>query len=336
MRVIAEGRPVIVGEVLFDTLPSGEAMLGGAPFNVAWHLKGFGLDPLFISKVGEDCNGERILTIMEKWGMDLKGVKMDSNHATGRVEVELDESKNPTYHIMPNRAYDYISGTAALAELDNIECSLLYHGTLIRRVSPSDNSMPVSRQALELLRKETGLPIFVSLNLRPPWWDYDSVSQLLKEATWCKLNEPELAAINRRSTISPAEREDAAHAVLEQYDLEIVMVTLGTEGAFFVLEGGEVVPGRPRIVPTVVDTIESEKILVDTIGAGDAFAAVALLGLSCGWPVKTILQRAIDFSSDLCSWAGATPRSKALYVSYLQRWGQDDIAGNQSLKYPEY
>jgi fructokinase len=59
MRVIAEGRPVIVGEVLFDTLPSGEAMLGGAPFNVAWHLKGFGLDPLFISKVGEDCNGEQ-------------------------------------------------------------------------------------------------------------------------------------------------------------------------------------------------------------------------------------------------------------------------------------
>ena len=32
--------PVVFGEVLFDCFPDGSAVLGGAPFNVAWHLHG--------------------------------------------------------------------------------------------------------------------------------------------------------------------------------------------------------------------------------------------------------------------------------------------------------
>jgi len=37
--------PVLFGEILFDRFPDGREVLGGAPFNVAWHLRGFGLDP---------------------------------------------------------------------------------------------------------------------------------------------------------------------------------------------------------------------------------------------------------------------------------------------------
>jgi len=33
----------IFGEVLFDQFPDGQQVLGGAPFNVAWHLQAFGL-----------------------------------------------------------------------------------------------------------------------------------------------------------------------------------------------------------------------------------------------------------------------------------------------------
>ena len=41
--MINPARAIIFGEVLFDTFPDGTAVLGGAPFNVAWHLQGFGL-----------------------------------------------------------------------------------------------------------------------------------------------------------------------------------------------------------------------------------------------------------------------------------------------------
>ena len=33
----------VFGEVLFDQFPDGANVLGGAPFNVAWHLKALNL-----------------------------------------------------------------------------------------------------------------------------------------------------------------------------------------------------------------------------------------------------------------------------------------------------
>ena len=44
----------IFGEVLFDCFPDGREVLGGAPFNVAWHLHAFGQSPVFVSRVGDD------------------------------------------------------------------------------------------------------------------------------------------------------------------------------------------------------------------------------------------------------------------------------------------
>ena len=68
-------RPLIFGEVLFDEFPDGSCVLGGAPFNVAWHLQAFGLQPLFISALGEDEAGQQIVAAMRAWGMDLSGVQ---------------------------------------------------------------------------------------------------------------------------------------------------------------------------------------------------------------------------------------------------------------------
>ena len=56
--------PIIFGEVLFDCFPDGSAVLGGAPFNVYAHLGRMGLDPLMITRVGEDERGNRLLAAM--------------------------------------------------------------------------------------------------------------------------------------------------------------------------------------------------------------------------------------------------------------------------------
>ena len=60
-------RPWIFGEVLFDCFPDGSRVLGGAPFNVAWHLQALGLEPLFLSRVGRDAAGREIRTAMGEW-----------------------------------------------------------------------------------------------------------------------------------------------------------------------------------------------------------------------------------------------------------------------------
>ena len=58
-----EAIPLIFGEVLFDVYPDGTEILGGAPFNVAWHLQGFGVSPLMISRVGKRIAGSMSYTM---------------------------------------------------------------------------------------------------------------------------------------------------------------------------------------------------------------------------------------------------------------------------------
>ena len=75
-------RPLVFGEVLFDCFPDGAEVLGGAPFNVAWHLQGFGQEPLFVSRIGDDIRGNQIRAAMSDWGMSLSGLQLDTSHAT--------------------------------------------------------------------------------------------------------------------------------------------------------------------------------------------------------------------------------------------------------------
>ena len=74
MTNLSGQRPVIFGEVLFDRFPDGSVVLGGAPFNVAWHLQAFGMAPLFISRVGNDALGRTIRDTMHCWEMDASGL----------------------------------------------------------------------------------------------------------------------------------------------------------------------------------------------------------------------------------------------------------------------
>ncbi|MDB5205493.1 MAG: hypothetical protein JWR72_568, partial [Flavisolibacter sp.] len=54
---------VCFGEVLWDILPSGP-LPGGAPMNVAYHLKKLGINPALITKVGRDDYGRKLTAIL--------------------------------------------------------------------------------------------------------------------------------------------------------------------------------------------------------------------------------------------------------------------------------
>ena len=97
----------IFGEVLFDHFPDGKRVLGGAPFNVAWHLQAFGRAPRFISRVGADAEGRSVLNAMRDWGMDTQSVQVDERLPTGRVSVAIVDNE-PAYDIVADCAYDTI------------------------------------------------------------------------------------------------------------------------------------------------------------------------------------------------------------------------------------
>ncbi|UCE89482.1 MAG: hypothetical protein JSW10_01160, partial [Pseudomonadota bacterium] len=193
---ISPGRPVIFGEVLFDVFPDSGAVLGGAPFNVAWHLRGFGLQPLFVSRVGTDAHAETILSRMRAWGMDDMGMQRDPDHPTGTVRITFNDTGH-SFEILPAQAYDYIDAEQALAALRTQQLSLLYAGTLAARTD-------VSRSALDAVMAGCGVPLFVDINLREPCWDHARVDHTLARARWAKLNDEELAAVLRRD-IAPTD-----------------------------------------------------------------------------------------------------------------------------------
>ena len=175
------GRPVIFGEVLFDHFPDGNAVLGGAPFNVAWHLRGLGENPLLISRVGDDPTGRRVLAAMAAWGMDTTGMQVDSIHPTGRVQIEWQGSE-PSYTIPPHQAYDHI---AIAGVPDLAQPAILYHGSLALRHPTT------SRATLETLLTQTSLPVLFDVNLRSPWWNAVDVQRWAARASWVKLNQEE-------------------------------------------------------------------------------------------------------------------------------------------------
>ncbi|MEE9345802.1 MAG: carbohydrate kinase [Methylococcales bacterium] len=284
-------KPVIFGEVLFDHFPDDSLILGGAPFNVAWHLQAFGVEPLFISRVGDDELGRRIQSSMQDWGMDTSGLQIDSRYPTGTVEIEIDNGE-PSYEIVINQAYDFIDANQ-LAEI--IDGSLLYQGSLALR-------NPESRNALEELRTKLDLPVFVDVNLRAPWWDKDTVSLQLEAARWAKLNGEELYEL------SPVdgEMETQAKALQEACELSLLIVTLGEKGALARTAEGVFYHIEP----------EAHTPVVDAVGAGDAFTSVILLGLLSGWDLDKSLERAQLFASAVVGIRGATPTHKIFYKPF--------------------
>ncbi|GBE09492.1 2-dehydro-3-deoxygluconokinase [bacterium BMS3Bbin12] len=294
------GRPVVFGEVLFDCFEDGDKVLGGAPFNVAWHLAGFGADPVFVSRVGSDSLGERVVAAMGDWGMDVRGVQRDPAHPTGSVQVALTDGQ-PEFRILPDQAYDYIDAATVAGALRGVSPALLYHGSLSTRNR-------ISRKTLEGLRA-AGIPAFVDINLRAPWWTREGLDALLQGTRWLKLSDGELAALTDPEAADGADPVAATRALRGRYGCELVIVTQGEDGGLFVGPDGD---GR----------IESAEVpvLVDSVGAGDAFSAVTILGLLRGWTLAPTFERAAAFAAHICGIRGATTRDRGLYDELLARW----------------
>jgi fructokinase len=289
-------RPIIYGEVLFDCFPDDRRVLGGAPFNVAWNLQAFGMNPLFISRVGDDAMGAEIRAAMRNWGMDLAGLQTDPDHPTGIVQIQL-ESGEPSFDILPERAYDYID-SQSLPALD--KASMIYHGSLILRT-------PVSATTFESLRNDRALPAFLDVNLRSPWWNYETVHASMKRSRWIKLNENELNTLIAGDY--PLSRK--IQELQNSTGAELVIITRGERGTIAYTAVGQTEEVAPGDVVTIIDTV----------GAGDAFASVMITGLLQDWPLSLSLVRAQAFASAIVGQRGATSQEPGFYQPFIENWG---------------
>lgn len=279
---------VVFGEVLYDCFPERQRVLGGAPFNVAWGLKGLGQDPLFVSAVGDDDDGESIRSRMKAWGLSTSGLQTDDVHPTGVVNVTIEDDE-PIYEICENRAWDYVADTG-------ISCNvMLYHGLLSLRND-------VTRDTLKAIVNRSSAKRFFDVNLRPPYDSMETVKEWLSNVSWLKLNLDELATLYG----GPVDFDDCMDAVTtlrNAYHIENVLVTAGSQGAKIIGIAGEAsFTPAPNPDP-----------FVDTVGAGDSFAAYTIHGLMTGMAIDSIVEEASEFAAKVCGLQGATTSDTQFY-----------------------
>ena len=284
------------GEMLWDCLPAGRHA-GGAPFNVACHLAQLGMAARLISAVGQDPRGDELLQVAQGKKVDTRFVsRVRSGLPTGTVNARVDGSGNATYEIVQPVAWDEIQVPAgALAAVETGRAFVF--GSLAAR--SAHNAEQLGR--LLALR---GPVKFFDVNLRPPFVDLPRIVELARRADVLKLNDDEagqLATYLRTGTAgtnAPARVEEVAAAcvaVSEASAVTCICVTRGAGGAIL-WERGKVIhaPAPPAVVK-------------DTVGAGDAFMAGLMVGLTHGVDRRTALNTACELGAYVASRHGATP-----------------------------
>lgn len=278
----------------FRDIRSFDAMVGGSPANIAISSARLGLDTALLTAVGEDKVGAFVLGYLQDEGVETAYVARKPQKTSlallgvqppDRFPLEFYRDDPADIHLTPEEVESFPWKSAKAFQLSG--------NALSRGIGAA-----AAIRATELAA-EHGLERYVDLDLRPVEWQgpkafgeaVRSVLSLLtvvigtEEEVWAALSsEPELVMVGGKL---PADRHEALLALgvgaLERYpQLEAIIVKRGPAGATVLTEGAE-----------VVDVEGFPVTVVNTVGAGDAFAGALIAGRTWEWDWR----RAVRFAN---------------------------------------
>jgi fructokinase len=241
-------RALVIGEALIDVVERDGRVLGehvgGSPLNVAIGLGRLGRGVDFLTHIGDDERGHRIVDYVEASGVRLVSGSTGAEH-TPTALARLDQ----------NGAADYtfdiewqLSGTPEVAP------PLIAHtGSIAGFLAPGCLATAALLDAYHLSATITYDP-----NVRPALIDDHNqatsrIERLVEKADVVKASDEDLRWID------PNRSPEQVATAWQALGPSIVAVTMGERGAFAVCAAGTVrVAARPVEV-------------VDTVGAGDSF-----------------------------------------------------------------
>lgn len=281
---------VSIGEVLWDVVGTTEH-LGGAPFNLAAHLRQFGYEVYFVSAVGRDERGTQILDEMSRRDLETRFTARNPTYPTGIVSVSVGPNGQPDFVIHRPAAYDFPSLTAEQKQaLLSPPPDWIYFGTLLQ------TSAQARDLTATLLDGAPDARRFYDVNLRVGSYSADLVRELLVCADVVKLNDQEVIEIARMLNVTFHDTlESFCRACSNIFELGSICVTRGAQGCALLAGSTYVEAPGYRIK------------VADTIGAGDAFAAAFLHGFSEGWAPARIADFANRVGAIVASKPGALP-----------------------------
>jgi len=275
---------ICIGEVLWDSLPSG-LFLGGAPLNVSLHLHNLEEQVSIVSRVGNDRLGIEALRRISGKGLLKDLVQTDEKFETGFVAVELDEEGTPDYLIKEPVAWDYIELSDLL--LDRLKDAWgVVFGSLAQRNKTTRNTI---RKLFECNCNKV-----FDINLRPPYISKQTIEESLFATDILKINESELHQLAEWFDL-PGELEDSVRVLSQKFKCPIITVTKASNGAILLYEDEWF--SHPGYHVKVADTV----------GAGDAFMSALLAGIKSGIKGQDIIEFANATGAHVASQNGAIP-----------------------------
>ncbi|WP_145543047.1 aminoimidazole riboside kinase [Yersinia frederiksenii] len=272
----------VLGDAVIDLVPENSNSYlkcpGGAPANVAVGIARLGSKSAFIGRVGQDSFGRFMQQVLQQENVDTRALKLDPEHHTSTVVVDLDEHGERTFTFMVTPSADLFLQPADLPEFKPNQWLHLCSIALSQEPSRS-----TAFEAMRRIKADGGWVSF-DPNIRADIWRQPQellpcLQQALQLADVVKLSLEELNFICPQQEITAAMEQ-----LMANYSCKLLLVTLGAEGVWVHNRRGlQQYPSR-RITP------------IDTTGAGDAFVAglLAALAQKPDWYLDTDLAAAVD------------------------------------------
>lgn len=275
-----------LGEALWDVLPEGKK-LGGAPANFAYHAAQFGQETIAISALGEDALGDETIEALKEHNLNYLMPRVP--YPTGTVQVTLTGDGIPTYDIKENVAWDNIPFTNEILEIAKNARAVCFGSLAQRNV--------VSRENIHKFLDATPddcTKIF-DINLRQQFYTKEVIKESLKRCNILKINDEELVLIGRMFGYPGLDIEDKCWLILGKYNLDMLVLTCGTNGSYVFTPGQMSFQETPKVE------------VADTVGAGDSFTGSFVGSILNGKPVPEAHKTAVQVSAYVCTQNGAMP-----------------------------
>ena len=259
----------------------------GAETNVAIGLSRLGLKVGWASRLGTDSMGRCLLATMKGEGIDCSHVTCDAAQKTGfQFKGRVTDGSDPPVE------YHRKGSAASQMTVDDVDVPWLtsarhLHATgVFPAISPT--TLPAAIKTMDAMRA-AGRTVSFDPNLRPTLWASTeamrtAINDLASRADWV------LPGIEEGLLLTGESTPEGIARFYRKLGAKLVVVKLGADGAYYDggVAGGSAtgrVPGFPV------------KEVIDTVGAGDGFAAGVISALLEGCSVPDAVRRG--------SWIGA-------------------------------
>lgn len=142
---------------------------------------------------------------------------------------------------------------------------------------------------------QTSLKVF-DINLRQHWYNREVVETSLQKSNILKINDEEILVVKSLLELQGTTYGELCLELIRRYDLQMVILTCGTEGSYVFSEQEESFLPTPKVQ------------VADTVGAGDSFTGAFVALLLQGKSIREAHQMAVKVSAFVCTQAGAMPR----------------------------